>query len=113
MSALLELLNEEMLGADHEARAWSSASAQGEDGAESKANWWGGRAAALRKALALATAHEGTQDGCRNCVRLRTEIDQAIGILYGGLDRDRDDGDTLRTLCVVLVNALARERGHE
>ena len=51
-------------------------------------------------------------DGCQNCVRLRTEINQSIGILYGGLDRDRDDGDTLRTLCVVLVNALARERGH-
>jgi hypothetical protein len=42
--------------------------------------------------------------------RLKTEIDQAIGILYGGLDRDRDKDDSLRTLCVVLVNALARER---
>ena len=41
---------------------------------------------------------------------LQTEIDQAIGILYGGLDRDRDKSDTLRTLCVVLVNAINRER---
>ena len=41
---------------------------------------------------------------------LRTEIDQAMGILYGGLDRNHDDGDTLRTLCVVAVNALKRER---
>ena len=39
--------------------------------------------------------------------RLETQIDQAIGILYGGLDRDRDEDDSLRTLCVVAMNALA------
>ena len=42
--------------------------------------------------------------------RLETQIDQAKGILYGGLDRDRDEDDSLRTLCVVAVNALAMER---
>ena len=42
--------------------------------------------------------------------RLETSIDQAKGILYGGLDRDRDEDDSLRTLCVVATNALARER---
>lgn len=42
--------------------------------------------------------------------RLKTEIDQAKGILYGGLDRDRDEDDSLRTLCVVIVNSLYRER---
>jgi hypothetical protein len=42
--------------------------------------------------------------------KLKTEIDQAFGILYGGLDRDRDDCDSLRTLCVVLVNALSELR---
>ena len=42
--------------------------------------------------------------------RLETQIDQAIGILYGGLDRDRDEDDSLRTLCVVAVNALAEKR---
>jgi len=42
--------------------------------------------------------------------RLETEIDQAKGILYGGLDRDYDKDDSLRSLCVVIVNALQRER---
>ena len=42
--------------------------------------------------------------------QLETQIDQAKGILYGGLDRDRNEDDSLRTLCVVAVNALARER---
>ena len=42
--------------------------------------------------------------------KLETQIDQAIGILYGGLDRDRDKSDSLRTLCVVAVNALAEMR---
>ena len=43
--------------------------------------------------------------------RLKTEMDQAMGILYGALDRDHDTSDTLRILCVVLVNALADLRG--
>ena len=42
--------------------------------------------------------------------RLRTEIDQAMGILHGGLDRDQDKSNTLRTLAVVAVNAIHRER---
>ena len=42
--------------------------------------------------------------------KLETEIDQAKEILYGGLDRERDEDDSLRTLCVVAVNALAWER---
>ena len=42
--------------------------------------------------------------------KLETDIDQAMGILYGGLERERDEDDSLRTLCVVAVNSLARER---
>jgi len=42
--------------------------------------------------------------------KLETQIDQAMGIIYGGLDRDRDEDDSLRTLCVVAANALSEMR---
>lgn len=42
--------------------------------------------------------------------RFERELNEAREILMGGLDRDPDDGDSLRTLCVVTVNALAAER---
>ena len=39
---------------------------------------------------------------------LKATIAEARDVLYTGFDRNRDKDDSLRTLCVVAINALAR-----